>query len=239
MSAIIAGIGLGASALASGVYGISQNNKASAIEKSNIRPTQYVDPAYQQNVNQAQQMAQTGIPQEAYNNQLNQIGQNQAGAISQLNRSANPGAGLASVVRAGNAAGNQLNAEDAAARNRNMMVLMQQKDILANAKQDAWNYNYADKYSENLAKSQALRGAAAQNIGGAFNAVGSAGMNLLGSGLMGGAGAGTTAQAGRSPLLAPASQSAFQAPQYQLQGAIPYQGITSPLDNDFRFFNRI
>jgi len=181
MSAIIAGIGIGAATLGQAAVGISQNSKASAIEKSNIRPTQYVDPIYQQNVNTANQMAQDGIAQPAYNNQLNNIQQNQAGAISGLNNSANPGAGLASIVRQGNNATNNLNAEDAMARNRNTLLALQQKGILAGANQNAFNYNYADKYSENLAKSQALRGAGTQNLGGAFKTLSSAGTSYFGA----------------------------------------------------------
>lgn len=182
MSGIIAaGAVLGASAIGKGVYGAIQNHKASEIEKANIRPTEYVDPIYQQNVNTAQQMAQQGIPQVAYNNQLNSINQNQAGAVGALSNSANPGAGLASIVRAGNAATGNLNAQDAATRNKNTLALIQQRGILANAKKDAWNYNYADKYSENLAKSQALRGAGTQNIAGGLNELGQAGMGVLGN----------------------------------------------------------
>lgn len=182
MSGIIAGGALlGASAIGKGITGLSQEHQASQIEKNNIRPVQTVDPAYQQNVNTAQQMAQIGLPQQQYNNQLNAINQNQAGAISALGNSANPGAGLASIVRAGNNATGNLNAEDAAARNRNTLNLIQQRGILAGANKDAWNYNYADKYSENLAKSQALRGAGMQNVSGAFNDLGQAGMSVLGN----------------------------------------------------------
>lgn len=181
MSAIIAGAAVGAGALYKGITGAVQNGQASAIEKNNIRPTQYVDPAYQQNVNTAQQMAQQGIAAPAYNNQLNSIYQNQAGAISTLNNSANPGANLASVVRAGDNATSNLNAQDAATRNKNTLALIQQRGILAGAKQNAWNYNYADKYSEQLAKSQALRGAGMQNEAGAANALIGAGSSYLGS----------------------------------------------------------
>ncbi len=180
MSAIIGGSIVAAAAIGKGIEGISQNNQASAIEKKNIRPIMPVQQEYQQNVNTAQQMAQQGIPQQAYNNQVNAINQNQAGAISALNNSANPGANLASVVRAGNSASANLNAQDAIARNKNTLALLQQRGILAGAKQNAWNYNYADKYSENLAKSQALRGAGAQNINGAFNTLGQAGMLYAG-----------------------------------------------------------
>ncbi len=130
MSAIVAGIGIGTGALIKGVTGAIQNGQASSIEKNNIRPNQYVDPAYQQNVNTAQNMAQQGIPQADYNNQINSINQNQASAISSLNNSANPGANLASIVRAGDSATGNLNANDAIARNKNTLLLMQQKHSL-------------------------------------------------------------------------------------------------------------
>lgn len=182
MSGIIAGGSLlAASAIGKGIEGAHQNHEASEIEKSNIRPTESVDPAYQQNVNTAQQMAERGLPQQQYNNQLNAINQNQAAGIAALGNSANPGAGITSIVRAGNNAAGNLNAEDAAARNRNTLNLIQQRGILAGANKDAWNYNYADKYSENLAKSQALRGAGTQNIAGGLNELGQAGMSIFGN----------------------------------------------------------
>lgn len=190
---ITAGALVGASALGKIGFGLFQNHKASQVEKSNIRPTEAVDPIYQQNVNTAQQMAQEGLPQAVINNQTNAINQNQAGAVGALSNSANPGAGLASIVRGGNQAMGNLNAQDAAARNKNTLALIQQRGILAGAKQNAWNYNYADKYSENLAKSQALRGAGTQNIAGGIGTLGQAGMGVLGStggfGSLGSAGA--------------------------------------------------
>jgi hypothetical protein len=120
-------------------------------------------------------MAQQGIPQQSYNNQVNAINRNQAGALMTLGRSANPGANLASIVRAGNDANNNLNAEDAMQRNRNTLALIQQRGILAQQKQNTFNYNYKDKYSENLAKSQALRGAETQNISGGLTDLGQIG----------------------------------------------------------------
>lgn len=182
MSGILAAGGLiVAGAAAKGITGAVQTGQANAIDKNNIRPVEGVDPIYQQNVNTAAQMAAQGIPQEEINRQLNSINQNQAGAISTLNNSANPGANLAGVVRAGDNATGNLNAEQAAARNKATLALIQQRGILAGAKQNAWNYNYADKYSEQLAKSQALRGAGMQNEAGAANALIGAGTSYLGN----------------------------------------------------------
>ena len=191
MSWIAAGV-IGGSAILKGVEGIAQNKKASNIEKQNPYPTAAVQQEYFGNVNQAQQMAQQGIPAAAYNNQLNQIQQSQAGAIQSLNRSANPGANLASIIRQGDQATNNLNAQDAVARNRNMLQLLQERQMLAQQKDKAWNWNYQQRYLGNLAKSQSLRQSANQNIAGAFSDVTGGASALGGLGAFGG-GSGATA----------------------------------------------
>lgn len=178
---------VGASALAKGVTGAIQNGKASAIEKQNIRPTQYVDPAYEQNVAQAQQMALQGTPQQQYNNSLNNINQNLSGGLQLLGRSANPGAGLASLIRGQNAATMSLDAQSAAMRNQNILNLMRQRAILAQQKQAAFDWNKKSKYTELLSKSQALRSAGSANIAGAFGDIGNAGA-LYASSRLGGFG---------------------------------------------------
>lgn len=184
MSGIIAGASLvGAGALYKGITGAVQTGKANAIDRQNPRPNEPVDPIYQENVNTAEQLSRQGLPQEVINNQTNAIDQNQAAAVGALSNSGNPGSNLASIVRQGNAAKGNLNAEDAAARNRNTLMLIKQRGILAGAKQNAWNYNYADKYSEQLAKSEALRGAGMQNEAGAANSLIGAGTAIAGRGL--------------------------------------------------------
>lgn len=172
MSGIIASASIGAASLGYGIYkDAKQSSEAKKIDAANQRPTQPVDPAYQQNINTAQQMAQQGIPQQAYNNQINSINQNQAGGIQAAGLSGRPGS-IASIVRQGDQATAKLNADDAIQRNKNTLALIQQRGIKAGADQNAFNYNYADKYSENLAKSQALKGAAGQTEGNVINAAG-------------------------------------------------------------------
>lgn len=180
MSWIGAGIA-GASALFKIGSGIAQNHSAGQIEKNNPYPTYTVDPLYKANLAQANQMAQVGLPQQQYNNQANNIQQNQAGAIFSLSRSANPGANLAAIVRQGDQATGNLNAQDAVARNRNMLNLLQQRQQLAQQNDKAWDWNYQQKYLGNLAKSQALRTAGNTNINSGANDVTSTaltGMNL-------------------------------------------------------------
>lgn len=180
----IAGVAAGAKIIS----GISQKHQANQINASNIRPVQSVDPAYQQNVNQAAQMAQTGMPSQQYNNSLNSINRNQSGGLMALGRSANPSAGIASLIRGGNDATNSLDATSANMRNQNILNLMRQRSILAQQKQNAFDYNNKDKYSENLAKSQALLGAGNQNINSGLNDVGSIGATMLSGNILKGSG---------------------------------------------------
>lgn len=114
-------------------------------------------------------MANQGIPEPAYTNQLNSINQNQANAVRALGRSANAGAGLAGIVRQGNEATASLNAQDAIARNRNMLQLLQERQQLAQQRDKAWDWNYQQRYLGNLAKSQALRTSGNANINAGFN----------------------------------------------------------------------
>ncbi len=159
----------GATALIKGVTGAVQNSEANAIDKNNPYPTMTVQPEYEKNVRQAEQMSQTGIPQQAYNNQTNGIARNQAAGLAALSRSANPAAGVASTVRAGNDATGNLNAQDALQRNRNLLNLLQERRILAGQKDKAWDWNFQQKYLGNLAKSQALKASGNANISGALS----------------------------------------------------------------------
>lgn len=178
MSWVAAAIAGGGALLKLGT-GAIQSGQANSIDKNNPFPHQTVQPEFQQNVNQANQMAQTGTPTAQYNQQKNAIQQNQAGGLLTLSRSANPGAAVAGVVRAGDNATGALNAQDAIARNRNMLNLLQQRQILASQKDKAWDWNSKQKYLGLLAKSNALRGASNQNINGAFNDVTGVGSTML------------------------------------------------------------
>lgn len=163
MSWIYSGIAGGTALLKIG-EGALQNHQANSIDKNNPFPTYQIPGEYRHNLTQAENMAQTGMPTQAFNNQLNSINQNQAGAISALSNSANPGANLASIVRAGNSATNNLNAQDAMMRNQNMLRLLQERQILAQQKDKQWDWNSRQKYLGLLAKSNAIRGAGNANI---------------------------------------------------------------------------
>lgn len=171
MSWIAAGIAGGTALIKLGT-GIAQNSSANKVENSMQRPEAGVQQEYSENVNSSQQMAQEGIAAPAYNAQQNDIQRNQAGALNVLGKSANPGANLAAIVRQGDDATNKLNAQDSIERNRNMLGLLNARLQMAQQKDKAWDWNYQQRYLQNLAKANQLRGAANSNISSATSDVG-------------------------------------------------------------------
>ena len=180
--AIAAGIGV----LGKLWSGFSQKNQANKIAKTNIRGEQTVQGEFQQNVNDAEQMARNGMPSQQYNNALNNIGRNQAGGLRLASRKGGT-SGIASILRAGNDATANLDVQDSIQKNRNMLNLLQQRSVLGSQKQAAWNWNTRDKYLEKLSQEQALRGAGNQNLAGAFSDATQVGAMAIGAGGGGGA----------------------------------------------------
>jgi len=170
MSFVAVSAGIGAASLGVGlVKGISASHKANQLEKNNSRPTYQIPDEYKQNLALAKQMAQIGLPQQAYNQQQNAIASNQTGAVSALGNSGNPGGNLAAIVRAGNNSIGQLNAQDALARQQGTRSVMAANNAIANQKLQAQQYNDFDKYSENFNRAQALRSASNQDWNNALN----------------------------------------------------------------------
>lgn len=154
----------GAGTLISGAEGISQNAKANAIQKNLKDPVYNIPPEFYQNREIARQMAQQGIPQEQYNNATNNINQTQAAGLAAISKSANPGSGVTSVVRQGNAATANLNAEDAQARQNNQRYFVQENSQLAGQELAKQQSDVFDKYTRDFNQMQAYRGAGLQNI---------------------------------------------------------------------------
>ena len=160
----------------------------------------------------AQNMARVGIPQQQYTNQMNAINHNQAGALGAVSRSANPGAGIAGIVRAGNDATGNLNAQDAQARQANQRFAIGQNSVMANQQLQKQQYNNFDRYTENFNQAAAYRGAADQNLNSAFNGAAGLTSSLYGAGQMGRLGASgmTMGQVNNNPNI-PQSHNAMGA----------------------------
>lgn len=155
--------------LGTGIYkGIKADAQANKLANQ-PRPTYQIPQEYKDNLAIAKNMARIGLPQQQYNDQQNSINKSQAGAIGALGNSANPGANLAAIVRAGDDANSRLNSQDAQARQANQRYAIQQQSALGNQKLQQQQYNQFDKYSEDFNRAQALRGAANADWNNAFN----------------------------------------------------------------------
>lgn len=160
-TAAIVGAAIGGASLLYGGYkDIKNSAKANAIQKNLKTPVDVIPQEFYDNRNIARQMAQIGIPQQQYNNALNNIQQTQAGALNAVSRSANPGSGVASIVRQGDQAKNTLDAEDAKARETNQRYLIQENAALGARKDQQEQTNVFDPYTRDFNQMQAYRGAA-------------------------------------------------------------------------------
>ena len=168
--------------LVKSLAGLFQIGKGNRLAKQNVRPVQLVNENIAKNAAMAEQMANQGLPQEQYNQAVQGINRNQSGAYAGLGRSANPSAGLASLVRAGNDAVLGLNAADAQARIGNQRFAFGQRSALANEQKDVFNYNNKQKYNEQAQAAAALQGAGRQNAFGGLSDLATLGQTALNGG---------------------------------------------------------
>ena len=171
--------GLAAGKVIGGLFGNASANKAA---KANVRPPYIIPPEYTDNLRMAQQMAQIGLPQQQYNNAQNGINRNLAGGLSILGRSANPGAGLASLLRARNDSQLSLDVQDANARQGNQRLVMNANNQMAGQKLAQQDWNQFKRYEENAAAIRGQKAAARQNIFGGLSDLATLGVTLMDEG---------------------------------------------------------
>lgn len=223
------GLGIAGAGLVYGVVNSQiQQHKANQIQKNLKDPVYNIPPEFEENRNIARQMAQIGLPQQQYNNQLNNINQNQAAAISTLGRSANPGSSVASIVRQGDNATNSLNAEDAQARNNNQRYAIQENAALGNQELAKQQSDVFDKYTRDFNEMQAYKGASQQGLNSAIGGAQQLGMTALNASYNNPSSTQTMGQKLGNPTLSatiPQQQNTFQqpgipslTPQYYGQG---------------------
>ena len=172
--------------LVKGVSGIVQASKGRKLAKANVRPQYEIPKEFQQNVAMAENMARTGLPQEQYNNQLNNIQRNQAGALGSFGRRGGATGSLASIVRAGNDATNNLVSQDAQARMQNQRFAFGQRGIMGQQRLAKWDWDKRQKYQENAQAASALQSAGRQNMMGALDGLSSLGQTAIMGGMGGG-----------------------------------------------------
>ena len=154
----LASLGLAAApSLLKGLGGLLQIGQGRRLARNNPFPTATVNENILKNAEMAENMGRVGLPQQQYNNTLNNYNRNLAGGLRTLSRSANPSAGVASLLRASNDATNNLDAQDAMARMQNQRFAFGQRSALANEQNRVFDWNKKQRYIYNgQAAAQAL-----------------------------------------------------------------------------------
>lgn len=137
-------------------------------EKKNKRPEYQAPGEINQNLSQAETMALEGLPEEQKQQYLSNLERGSAFGLSQLGGRNAGIAGVAALNENQNQAQFNLMSADAQARQQNQNVLMQQRQNVANYKDQAFQFNKVDPYYENVAKNNALMGAGMQNVSQGF-----------------------------------------------------------------------
>lgn len=137
--------------------GLYQFIKARQMEKrSKGLQGMEVPEEYKANLALANRMAAEGMPQQAYQNQQNSINRGVAFGVRQLQQGRNNATGISNLVANANRATQGLNSQDATMRQANQRGVMSARQILAQAKQRAF-----DQEQQAIAS---LRGAGFQNF---------------------------------------------------------------------------
>lgn len=168
--AIAAGAGL----LKAGA-GVYQQAKGKKMLKKTIDPGYKIPKGFGQNLAQSEQLARVGMPSQQYNQAQQSISRNVGTGVRALSRSANPAAGVASLVRAQNDATLGLEASNAAVRRQNILQAMGARRELAG--QQLAQQQYAqNRYFDKVNEANARIGAGTQNIFGGLSDIGTAGI---------------------------------------------------------------
>lgn len=184
-----------ASGIIGSITGLIQQGKANKILKRLQYPTQSIPNEVLRNQKIAENVANTGLPSEQYNNAMKNIQRQQMMAYRAAADRRGLLGSLSGIVRSGADATANLDAADAQARQRNQQVLMSQNANVGNWKNRIWENNVRDKYNRDYNYAMSLRGAGNQNFTGGLDKIaGSAAMfggqggfnNLFGGGSGGG-----------------------------------------------------
>lgn len=146
------------------VTGMLQTAHAKKLAAANPYPTQTVGSEYYQNQALAQRAAQSGMPAQQYNNQMNQINQGQANGMAGLQGRGSAVGGIGALTARTDQAGANLNAQDATMRMNNLKGLMQANATIGQQKQSAFDWNQKQQYSNNAAAARNYQGAGMHNM---------------------------------------------------------------------------
>lgn len=167
MTWVAVGVG-GASALIGG----AQMAKGYYDQKKNKRPEYQIPEEVKQNLNQAQQQALQGLPEEQKQQYLSNLQRGSAQALASAGSRKGGLAGIAGLADVQNQGYANLLSADAAARAANQQALSAQRQNMADYRDKAWGINKENPYYEKTAQTQAMIGAGMQNVFGGLQMAG-------------------------------------------------------------------
>lgn len=182
MTWVAAGVASGA-ATSAGVKYIKGRRDAKKDAKN--RPQYQVPDEVKQNLSAAQQDALEGLPEEQKQMFLSNLERGQANSLSQIGSRSGGLAGVAAVNQNGNDAYGNLLGMDSAARMQNKQQLYNQRQNMADYKDQAFQFNTVNPYYEDIAQRNANTNELFQNLNNAAQ---------MGGGAMGGMGGGKSMQ---------------------------------------------
>lgn len=166
---LIASLVLGAVQSGTGLYqAINASNQA----KKNVRPNYNIPYEYYKNLNSAETMASRGLAPQALNTFYNQQGQNQAGAIDAILQSGGDPNAINSVYGNTQQGNQRILAEDANAKDKNLLNVMDINNILAGEKEKQFYVNKFQPYADKAALYSQQKQAGFQNFFGGLDTAG-------------------------------------------------------------------
>ena len=201
-----AAIGASVATTAAGVKWIAAKRNAKKDEKN--RPKYEIPAEIQQNLTQAQQMALQGLPEEQKQQYLSNLQRGSAQSLASSGSRKGGLAGIAGIGQQQNDAYANMLSMDSQARFQNQGVLMEQRQNMADYRDQAFQFNKVNPYYEQIKAREERNNALAQGVadGAGMFAGGGGGGGMIGGG-GGGGGGGKSQQA-----VTPASGNQYFSP---------------------------
>lgn len=162
LGSVIPGVGTAIGAVAGGliggVTGFFQKKKANALLKQNPYPNMPVPPEVLANQQQAERMADEGMPSEQYEQAQKNIQRQQATAIQATQDRRSGTAAVGAIQQGTNDAIGQLDATSAGIRRQNQLNLQSVNNNVADYRTRAFDWNQKGKYLQNYQYGMSLLG---------------------------------------------------------------------------------
>jgi hypothetical protein len=192
---LLIGAGIMAAAgAAKSIHGASQAAKGRRLAAGNARPDYNVQQEYFDNQGLAENMAQSGLSEEALNYYTTNAQRGLSVSIDGLLQSGGGANSIAGAIDNYNRSLSQVAAADAEMKNNNLRYLVEQNKALAGQKTMKWSLNEYEPYKDKAAAATAMQKTGTENIFNGVSQIGAAGVaassafNYSGSGGSGGGG---------------------------------------------------